>query len=40
MLFNLYAFDEMHTKSRKTPKLTIKNCRFSKFMSGRHEALI
>ena len=40
MLFNLYAFDEMHTLEKKTPSLTIKGCKFSKFMSGHTEALI
>ena len=34
VVFNLYAFDEMHTFEKKTPSLTIKDCKFSKFMSG------
>ena len=40
VLFNLYAFDEYHTSQRKVPSLTIRRCKFSKFMSGEHEALI
>ena len=34
VLFNLYAFDEMHTLTKKTPSLTLQGCKFSKFMSG------
>jgi len=43
VLFNLYSFDKFHTAlpdSKKVPSLNIKNCIFSKFMSGKHEALI
>lgn len=40
VLFNLYAFDEQHTVEPKTPSLTLKDCKFSKFMSGQLEALI
>jgi len=34
VLFNLYAFDEMHTLTKKSPSLTLHRCKFTKFMSG------
>ena len=40
VLFNLYAFDELHTVDPKTPSLTLKGCKFRNFMSGQMEALI
>ena len=40
VLFNLYAFDSIHTDIAKTPSLTIDRSEFRYFMSGHHEALI
>ena len=43
VLFNLYAFDAHHSSAssgQRVPSLTIKGCKFSKFMSGQQESLI
>ena len=40
VLFNIYSFDSYHTLTAKTPKITIQRCKFEKFLSGKHEALI
>ena len=42
-MFNLYAFDAMHTAAptgQRVPYLKLVRCSFTKFMSGKHEALI